>query len=91
MIGRLTGALLALALAVPAHGYLAVPALGYDAALLLLEGIRSGASSPRAVRAAMERIRGLEGANGVYSVVAGQVVRRTQVVRLDHGVVLPVG
>lgn len=68
-----------------------IPALGYDATLLLLEGIRAGGTSQRAMRTAMSRIRGLEGATGVFSLVAGQVVRRTQLVRLDHGVVLPIG
>lgn len=67
-----------------------IPALGYDAALLLLEGIRRGGSTPASMRAAMERIRDLEGALGVYSVIGGQVVRRTRLVRLDHGVAVPI-
>jgi len=68
-----------------------VPALGYDAALLLLEGVRSGGSSQAALRSAIGRIRALEGATGIFSVVGGQVVRRTQLVRLDHGVMIPIG
>jgi len=68
-----------------------IPALGYDATLLLLEGVRTGGQSRAALRSALGRIRGLEGATGIFSVIAGQVVRRTRLVRLDHGVTIPIG
>jgi len=57
----------------------------------LLEGVRTGGPSRAALRSALGRIRGLEGATGIFSVIAGQVVRRTQLVRLDHGVTIPIG
>lgn len=66
-----------------------VPALGYDAALLLLAGLQEGARSPSQLRAAVERVRDLEGATGSFSVVGGRVVRRTQVVRIEHGTLIP--
>jgi ABC-type branched-subunit amino acid transport system substrate-binding protein len=68
-----------------------IPALGYDATLLLLEGVRTGGQSRAALRSALGRVRELEGATGIFSVLAGQVVRRTQVVRLDHGITIPIG
>lgn len=67
-----------------------VPALGYDAALLLLEAIGSGAVSPAQVRAALGRIRDLEGATGTFSVVDGRVLRRQEVVRIVNGGTIPV-
>ena len=68
-----------------------VPALGYDAVLLLLEAVRSGTTSQAALRSAIGRIRALEGATGIFSVVGEHVVRRTQLVRLDHGIMIPIG
>jgi len=68
-----------------------VPALGYDAALLLLRATSNGARSPADVRAALERIRDLEGATGVFSVVDGRVERRTHIVQIEHGTLIPAG
>ncbi len=68
-----------------------VPALGYDAALLLLEATRNGARSPADVRDALERVRDLEGATGTFSVVDGRVVRRTHIVQIEHGTLIPAG
>ena len=68
-----------------------VPALGYDAALLLLEATKNGARSPADVRAGIERIRGLEGATGTFSVVDGRVLRRTHIVQIEHGTLIPAG
>jgi ABC-type branched-subunit amino acid transport system substrate-binding protein len=68
-----------------------VPAVGYDAALLLLEGLRGGARSPAQVRAAMERLRDIEGATGIFSVTDGRVVRLTEVVYIDEGFLVPIG
>jgi ABC-type branched-subunit amino acid transport system substrate-binding protein len=68
-----------------------VPALGYDSALLLLEATRNGARSPADVHDALERIRNLEGATGTFSVVDGRVVRRTHIVQIEHGTLIPAG
>ncbi len=68
-----------------------VPALGYDAALLLLEAGRSGVRSPMDMRAALERTRDLEGATGIISVLDGRVVRRTHIVQIEDGTLKPVG
>ena len=67
-----------------------VPALGYDAALLLLEAISGDARSPRQVEAALSRIRDLEGATGIFSVVEGRILRRQEVVRIVNGATIPV-
>jgi hypothetical protein len=67
-----------------------VPAVGYDAALLLLEAFRRGARSPDQVRAALEGLDDIEGATGVFSVIDGRVVRRTSVVRIQSGTLNPI-
>ncbi|GIT51736.1 MAG: hypothetical protein Ct9H300mP15_19490 [Gemmatimonadota bacterium] len=41
-----------------------VPALGYDTALLLIEGLKGGAESPEEIRIAIEGLREIEGAAG---------------------------
>jgi ABC-type branched-subunit amino acid transport system substrate-binding protein len=68
-----------------------VPALGYDAALLLLEATRHGARTPAEVRSALERIRDVEGATGTFSIVDGRVERRTHIVQIEHGTFIPAG
>ncbi len=69
-----------------------VPALGYDATLLLLDAVRTaGTPAPVAVRAALARLRSVEGATGVYSVIAGRVVPETEVVYIDRGDLVPIG
>jgi ABC-type branched-subunit amino acid transport system substrate-binding protein len=68
-----------------------VPALGYDATLLLLEASRAGARTPGQVRRALEDVRDLEGATGVFSVRRGRVVRLTELVRIEHGTLIPIG
>ncbi|MDP2959363.1 MAG: ABC transporter substrate-binding protein [Longimicrobiales bacterium] len=67
------------------------PALGYDAAVLLLEAARTGARTPAQLRSALDRIRTLDGATGSFSVVGGRVVRHSAVVRIQHGILLPTG
>lgn len=67
-----------------------VPALGYDAAMLLLEAGRAGVGSPTQLRNNLERIRALPGATGTFSVLGGRVLRRTRVVRIDHGSLIPI-
>jgi ABC-type branched-subunit amino acid transport system substrate-binding protein len=66
------------------------PAIGYDATLVLLEGLRSGLTAPADVRAAIERIRNIQGATGTFSVVGSRVVRRTSVVRIENRRLVPV-
>ncbi len=61
----------------------AVPALGYDAAAILLAGIRIGANTPGQLLANLENISGLAGATGVYSIEDGRVVREHFVVCLQ--------
>ncbi len=68
-----------------------VPALGYDTVLLLIEGLKGGAESPEEIRIAIEGLHEIEGAAGIYSLVDGQVLRRTEVVYIDEGILLPVG
>jgi len=68
-----------------------VPALGYDAALLLLEAARSGARTPGQLRSSLERLRAVEGVTGTFSVLGGRVIRRTHVVRIEHGTLIPLG
>ncbi|MEQ9401147.1 MAG: penicillin-binding protein activator [Longimicrobiales bacterium] len=68
-----------------------VPALGYDAALLLLQAIRSGAETPDEVRAALDGINGLEGATGTLRVDEGRLVRRQEVVRISRRSFIPAG
>jgi len=68
-----------------------VPAIGYDAALLLLESLRGSPRNSTEVREAFEALRDVEGATGIFSVIAGQVVRRTELVYIDDGILLPIG
>ena len=70
-----------------------VPALGYDAAALLLEGIRMGASTPSQLLANLENISGFPGATGVFSIKDGRVVREHFVICLQDRRVqtMPVG
>ncbi|MCG6990181.1 MAG: ABC transporter substrate-binding protein [Gemmatimonadetes bacterium] len=67
-----------------------VPALGYDAAILLLEAAKDGARTPAEVAAALEHVHDVQGATGILSVEDGRVVRRTEVVRIEHGAFIPV-
>jgi len=68
-----------------------VPALGYDTTLLLIEALKGGSESPEEIRIAIEGLRDIEGAAGVYSLVDGRILRRTEVVYIDEGILLPVG
>ncbi len=67
-----------------------IPALGYDAARLILGAIEQGARTPGQVEEALARLRDFPGATGILSVEHGALVRRTSVVRLDHGAYVPV-
>ena len=67
-----------------------VPALGYDAAALLLEAIRMGARTPAQLLANLESISGLTGATGVFSIDQGRVVREHFIACLQDRRVQPV-
>ncbi|MDH3271500.1 MAG: ABC transporter substrate-binding protein [Gemmatimonadota bacterium] len=62
------------------------PAVGYDAALILLEALRQGRIDPEQLRAEVERLEAIEGATGIFSVRDGRIVRATEVVRIQDGV-----
>jgi len=67
-----------------------IPALGWDAARILLQGARlGGGTSPEQVLRGMERIRDFPGATGTFSVREGRVVRQFQPVRLENRIRIP--
>jgi ABC-type branched-subunit amino acid transport system substrate-binding protein len=66
------------------------PALGYDAALLLLEALRPGRVGPAEVRESFRGLRDIEGATGIFSIIDDRVVRRTEVVRIRNRSLDPV-
>jgi len=66
------------------------PAVGYDAALLLLEALRPGRVLPEQVHSSFNGLTEIPGATGVFSVIDGRVVRRTQVVRIQNRTFVPV-
>lgn len=67
-----------------------IPALGYDAASLVLQGVWAGAGRPAEVATALERVQGLRGATGTLSVVAGHVTRLHHVVCLEDRGRIPI-
>jgi hypothetical protein len=66
------------------------PALGYDAALLLLEALRPGRVRADEVLEAFRGLRDIEGATGIFSVVDDRVLRRTEVVQIRNRSLDPV-
>jgi ABC-type branched-subunit amino acid transport system substrate-binding protein len=67
-----------------------LPALGYDAAALLLLALETGARSPERVRAALERVRDFQGATGTLSVEEGSIRRAHELVCLQNRESVPV-
>ena len=67
-----------------------VPAVGYDAALVLLEALRPGRVTPPEVRASLDALAPIEGATGTFTVVDGRIVRETRVVRIQNRQLIPV-
>ena len=53
-----------------------MPTLGYDAASLLLEGIRRGAKAGDELLETLDMISDLPGATGIISVEEGRVMRK---------------
>ena len=66
------------------------PALGYDATLLLLEALRPGRIRPVQVQESFRNLSDVEGATGIFSVIDGRIVRRTEVVRIRDRQLEPV-
>jgi ABC-type branched-subunit amino acid transport system substrate-binding protein len=67
-----------------------VPALGYDAARLLLQGLRSGARNADELLTALEWVEDFQGATGLLSVEEGQVLRRHRLVCIQDRELRPV-
>jgi branched-chain amino acid transport system substrate-binding protein len=63
--------------------------IGYDALLLLLEALRPGRVSPEQVQASFGSLEAIPGATGIFSVIDGRVVRRTEVVRIENRMLTP--
>ena len=60
------------------------PALGYDAARVLLRAARQGGGTPDGTLQALERIQGFPGATGFLSVVDGRIRRSFVAVRIEN-------
>jgi len=67
-----------------------VPALGYDAARLLMEAARNGDGTPEGMLRSLERIREFPGATGLLSVVDGRIQRAYLPVEIQNRRLLPV-
>ncbi len=65
------------------------PAIGYDATLLLLEALRPGRLSPAEIRSSFQGLQVVEGATGIFSVANDRIVRRTELVRIEDGELVP--
>ena len=61
------------------------PALGYDAAGIVLAAVRTGADDAGEVAEALGRISGYRGASGVLTVRAGVIEREPFIVRVEAG------
>ena len=67
-----------------------VPAVGYDAAALMLEALRGGARSPTSIAAALGRIAVFQGATGRLRIESGRAVRGNELVCLHDGTMSPI-
>jgi len=67
-----------------------VPAVGYDAAALMLEALRGGARSPTNIAAALGRIGAFPGATGQLGIENGRAVRGTELVCLHDRTMSPI-
>lgn len=67
----------------------ALPALGYDAARLVLRAVGEGRTTPAAVSKRFEELDELRGATGLISVRGGAVGRRPILVRIEGGTIKP--
>jgi ABC-type branched-subunit amino acid transport system substrate-binding protein len=67
-----------------------VPALGFDAARILLEALSGGARSAEDLDRELSGLRNFPGATGTFSVEDGLLVREHFLVRLENRTMLPV-
>lgn len=67
-----------------------VPAVGYDAAALMLEALRGGARSPTNIAAALGRITDFPGATGQLGIENGRAVRGNQLVCMHNRTMSPI-
>ena len=67
-----------------------IPALGYDAASLVLQGVYAGAGGPADVSEAIERVDGFAGATGIWSVEDGRLRRAHEVACLESRTLHPI-
>ena len=67
-----------------------VPAVGFDAASLLLQALRTGARSPDRVADALARVDSFPGATGRLGLDDGRIVRRHRVVCIQERELLPI-
>lgn len=65
------------------------PALGHDAARLILEALDYRRLDPGVVSSRLAGLDGLRGATGVLGIEAGEVVRRPFLVRIERGELIP--
>jgi len=65
------------------------PALGYDAARLVVEAYRRGARSPAEIRDVLEGLRDFPGATGRISMEDGRLVREHRLVRIENRQLVP--
>lgn len=66
-----------------------IPALGYDAARLLLQAVREGGGTPEGTAQALASVRGFQGATGVLNVVDGRIQRSYLPVRIENRQPIP--
>ena len=67
-----------------------VPAVGYDAAALLLQALKGGARTPASIATALEGIADFQGATGSIGLSAGKVVRRYRLVCVQGAALSPI-
>lgn len=68
-----------------------LPALGYDAARLLIQALGRGRPAPGDVAQRVAGVADLRGATGILSVQNGALVRRPYLVRIEGGDLIPLG
>lgn len=67
-----------------------LPALGYDAASLLLSAVEDGGDDVEDVARYLAELQEVRGATGLFSVRSGEIVRRPVLVRIEKGELVPV-
>ena len=67
-----------------------VPAVGYDAAALMLEALRGGARTPTNIAAELGSIAAFPGATGQLGIEDGRAVRGNELVCVHDGIMSPI-